>query len=1318
MYNAWTPYSQAPAQRSQGGPSRPAYRDGPSQPNPPTYPTDSHTMVPIESIPPHQGYAKGSQTQEYRPRRNDRRDDSQRPERLFQRDVYCPNCTNEGHGAMRCEQPKCSPRQRQINLATIRKKVDSMRSAMAASRPPERTHQQSYNSSYSRDYNPSRNSACNPSQRYSYNASYNPPSHNPSHNPSYNPPTVAPPVTASASNFDYHHGIRDRWGKPIVTVRDLLEAWDDILPLSDDDTGEDALPRLTVDMADAVDTISSDDTIDTVDNDSSAADSGAESMASFYNNTIEPPSTADAAGALPPQTDTLFAPGTPRRQSGKNLRPRMLPRVLPVTLPPAPPMVSASDCTTESIASKSSGRSRRLVCKSPSVEDIIESAGTMMSGGWLGDANVAVISRDLGPVALPGASAPYLEKTADAENTADTSDVASVTSSDDTLKTVDDDSSTADNDVENITSSDSIAGANTLFHLTDALFAPGTPRRKFVDAADMTLSGDTADKTLLLETTVHVGLTSVEWAADILSLLADAAGMNSSEGTEAQSVTGEPPGPEEPPSTIEPLGTEDAAAKDAAAADAADRANAMSRNIDITTCFHNMFAPGTSRSQFDPGTGRVDSMTSRCGCEPGVSDDKLASGTSGSGRRIVDKVAARPSGPGGTGRRECEPEFEDDHSGADDTLKPSSTVEPSGTREPSGTEEPPGTEAPSVIAGPSSTVGPLGTAEPSSTVELSSTGEPSGAKEPLGTADEDTADAAAQDVADEDASAEDAAVQVILPKGTADAAATASSKGTANTATAADEAAESATAFYDSAAAAADRATAMGGSTDATKPCHDLFAPGMPRCKYVPGGTSRQFDPGGGETDWREWGLEINNGTAESVGGDAENAVSTSDTADADVASSAANGMADGSSRLTHTLFAPGTPRRQFDTTSTADEASLAGGTEDVILLLKTEADDVDTTLPKGTAGVDTLPPPMNMLFAPGTPRHQFYPGSGGTDRCECGPIANESTADMAGVAVLVATDENAADALDTTDAADIAAPPSTVEPPGTPDAADKSSSDSTADPADENLLLTKRADENELPQPASIADAMSGGIDVTTPFYDSFAPGTPRHQFDPGGAGQRECEPGSNDDKHTSKTSGSGKKTAVEVAGQTFDPGGTGRRVRKPRSEDDKGVADKQSAPGTIRRQFDPGGADQRKCEPEFGDADRRVSGAGGLSVKWTAAEGASKISGPGETKLREHEPTFGDDKRAADKLVTPEMPRHQFDSGRPGGYERGPKFGADGRVSRTGGLERKGWIADRVASKTFDPGGGGATRRESGPGSDDEESAPGKTYYPLTPA
>ncbi|MCJ1469774.1 hypothetical protein MMC07_008416 [Pseudocyphellaria aurata] len=391
-----------------------------------------------------------------------------------------------------------------------------------------------------------------------------------------------------------------------------------------------------------------------------------------------------------------------------------------------------------------------------------------------------------------------------------------------------------------------------------------------------------------------------------------------------------------------------------------------------------------------------------------------------------------------------------------------------------------------------------------------------------------------------------------------------------------------------------------------------------------------------------------------------------------------------------------------------------------------------------------------------------------------------------------------------TSESTDVTTPSHNLFAPGTPhcqlvDAIDKISSESTADPADETSLggtaeeilpLKKRADGDVTPpQPANIADAMGGGIDVTTPFHDMFAPGTPRCQFDlggggttrcergpvvnesaaetaggdtestaktidtedgsfdPGGADRRACVPGSGDDRRVLGTCGlggqGGRRVAAEgaeSAGRMLDPGGTRWRECDPMFEDDKRAADKFFAPGTPRCQFDPGG----------GRTDQRD-----LGVKWTAGEVAGQTFDPGGTGRREREPRFEEDKRATDKLLAPGTPRRQFEpvgrgtnqcEGRPGmdddermlttsGSEkriagvvaiktldlgaterRGcePESDDGRRGPGTSGLVKRKWSADEVINKPFDPGG--MARRDSRPGSDNEESVPGGLPTSLT--
>ncbi|MCJ1463157.1 hypothetical protein MMC07_001762 [Pseudocyphellaria aurata] len=175
----------------------------------------------------------------------------------------------------------------------------------------------------------------------------------------------------------------------------------------------------------------------------------------------------------------------------------------------------------------------------------------MMRGGWLGNANVALISKDSEPVALSMAS--VLNLTADAdilspttdtldaadEDAADTADAADMAAPNGTVDTAGNTADTLDSDAESMTSScndtactsdasgiaepadgdtkgmtsfyenaveppGTAGAADTLPHQTDHLFAPRTLLHPFVDAVDMTPPGGTAEKTLLPEDKAHV----------------------------------------------------------------------------------------------------------------------------------------------------------------------------------------------------------------------------------------------------------------------------------------------------------------------------------------------------------------------------------------------------------------------------------------------------------------------------------------------------------------------------------------------------------------------------------------------------------------------------------------------------------------------------------------------------------------------------------------------------------------------------------------------------------------------------------------------
>ncbi|MCJ1464755.1 hypothetical protein MMC07_003368 [Pseudocyphellaria aurata] len=420
---------------------------------------------------------------------------------------------------------------------------------------------------------------------------------------------------------------------------------------------------------------------------------------------------------------------------------------------------------------------------------------------------------------------------------------------------------------------------------------------------------------------------------------------------------------------------------------------------------------------------------------------------------------------------------------------------------------------------------------------------------------------------------------------------------------------------------------------------------------------------------------------------------------------------------------------------------------------------DDDVLEPLGTADIDTLPQLTDKLFAPGTPRRQFTDISDVVDT-----VSSESTVNTTDETLLLkgAADADAADA-DTADegAADAAGTIShesivnivdktlllgnTVHADMTSvewaadilsllaDAADTSS---FGDTAEEYLLFNKRADEDFLPQPANITDATGGDINVTVPFHDMFAPGTPRRQFagttgadilsqpmnmagvadageaDEDGAdgnllledradaanmilpedatdtayrrersadtentmntvdisdadtlppvmttlfapGTPHCEPATDKTEDTAYTIDTKDADMTSPGGMTEegllleDRADAASMTPREKIADMAGATNAASsentadmdtlcywtdnlfAPGTPRRQFDPGGADRRECEPEFGDADSRVL-TGDLGGRKIADGVAGQIFDPGGTGRRERKPMFENNKRA----------------------------------------------------------------------------------------
>ncbi|MCJ1470931.1 hypothetical protein MMC07_009579 [Pseudocyphellaria aurata] len=530
---------------------------------PPSY--DLYPMFPGEPVPSdYQGYPQGSQTQEYRPRqedrrderrnkqkgdrredrwdgrrddrwnkgrnnrkddrwkdrrderRNDRKDDRRENGKTFYRGIYCHNCTEEGHYSSTCERPKCFLPQRNINRIAIKEKQAGLSPVAAA-----------------------------------VNVAFLHKDWKPRTSPVGRPGTL--PVTPS-------------------TVRPVA-------------------PSVALDFMDAVDT---------------ASPAGAALSEETTGTDI-----------LPHQTYQLFAPGTPRCQFGENPRPMTLPGLLPVTLPQALPM------TADAVAAKLPSWSLWPVCELPSVEDIMESACKMMSGGWLGNANVASISKNLEP------GKPPVD--------------ASTISSNDTFDSVGDDFSLADSDAGSITSAYDDVG--------DSPGAGGPPNPPVSEPLHLPASEPPHFQAS--EPTHHLADEPPHLPASEPPYLPVCELLHSSVCAPPDPMATDPSSAVGPSSTV---GLSDTSLS-SGTVESQSTANAAENLLHRTD---KSFAPGTPRRQFDFGGGE----TERQDCKPGVFDDQLALGMYGlrgrGVRKTADEGGSKTFDFRGTDQSECEHGFGDD----------------------------------------------------------------------------------------------------------------------------------------------------------------------------------------------------------------------------------------------------------------------------------------------------------------------------------------------------------------------------------------------------------------------------------------------------------------------------------------------------------------------------------------------------------------------------------------------------------------------------------------------------------------------------------
>ncbi|MCJ1463349.1 hypothetical protein MMC07_001956 [Pseudocyphellaria aurata] len=334
------------------------------------------------------------------------------------------------------------------------------------------------------------------------------------------------------------------------------------------------------------------------------------------------------------------------------------------------------------------------------------------------------------------------------------------------------------------------------------------------------------------------------------------------------------------------------------------------------------------------------------------------------------------------------------------------------------------------------------------------------------------------DVADEDAAAEDAAVQVLLSGGTSDTADKISSD------SAADPAHENLLLKRGAGGDVtspqpASKADAMSGGIHVTTHFYDMFAPGTPR---------RQFDPGGGRTKQRK---------CEPGFGDADKRVSGA--GDLSVTGAGDLSVKWTAGEVAGKTFDPGGPDRCERGPEVKDGiAGVTGGGTDVTTPFR----ELDWK-PRAPPNPPASEPPHSPVCAPPDPLATEPPST----KKPSGTVESSSTGEPSGTVDPPSTAESSstAEPSDTEEPLGPKEPPGTIEPPDTKDAAvkDAAAKDATAEDA---------AAENAADQ----AHATGGCTDVTTPLHNLFAPGTPRHQFDPGSRETTRCErgPGAGDEK------------------------------------------------------------------------------------------------------------------------------------------------------------------------------------------------------------